>query len=119
MPGLLSAGLAFAPALRAQKPVPAAFEVKIGKYNCVYYEPSGQRKVVPGFEIQGGRRYLHRNGSVGEFVLIPKKSQILFKGGSLNDTLALYDDTNRQAAFIRLYDGRKKEPIMSCQTPKR
>jgi hypothetical protein len=74
--------------------------------------------VVPGFEIHGDGTYVHRNKSTGTYVMLPKKSQILFKQGSLDNTLALYDDSNPKAAFIRLYNAKRTATIMSCQTKK-
>jgi len=110
-------GLLFASALRAQAPPHAAVVVKAGKYACVFTDATG-RHVVPGFEIRGDGTYVHRNNSTGTYEIIPKKSQILFRQGSLDNTLALYDDSNPKAAFIRLYNAKRTETILSCQTRK-
>ena len=93
--------------------------IKAGKYICVYYDDKNAKQTVPGFIINGDGTYIHRNNTTGKFFAIPQKSQILFKGGSLDNTLALYDNSNPKAAFIRLYNAKHTETILSCQTPKR
>ncbi len=109
-------GLIFTPALGAQAPT-NAMVVRAGKYACVFNDDQG-RHVVPGFEIRGDGTYAHRNKSTGTYVMLSKKSQILFHKGSLDNTLALYDDSNPKAVFIRLYNAKRTETIMSCQTKK-
>jgi len=107
----------FAASLNAQAPSNKPMVVRAGKYACVYHDDQG-RHVVPGFEIRGDGSYEHRDKSTGTYELIPKKSQLLFKKGSLDNTLALYDDSNPKAAFIRLYNQKRTETVLNCQTRK-
>jgi len=102
---------AAAPAGNDNKPAPTATShgtITAKSYHCVVYIGGSGLQTVPGFTIRSGSAYQDSNGKNGTYTFDAAKSLVLFYGGSMDGTAALYDGK------IHLYNEKRTRTVIDC-----
>jgi hypothetical protein len=93
------------------KPTAAAkanSSVTVKSYHCVFYIDGSGLQTVPGFSIKSGKVYQDTDGKNGTYTFDPALSLIIFHGGSMDGTVAMYDGK------IHLYNEKRTRTVIDC-----